>query len=282
MSKAHNADTIVDIGDADAIIEIAQKAVRPFLIDDSDGLLYVPGTDTKPHEIVDLDKYGRLSEPRRKTGSITVFNIESMNVWIDRNKDAGNITIYLDSNAAKPAIIAVLNDHGDKGPGFRDLRCSLAFRPTIEWQKWSKISGEMLPQAEFAEFIEENLNDIFDPPGAQMLEIVTFLQATRAVDFKSAVLLSSGQVQFQNIESIDATVSASQLAVPREFTLAIAPIQGAARFKIPARFRYRLDAGKLRLGLKLLRLEDVISQIFESCVNDIMRFPELTVVDGTP
>lgn len=269
--------------DIDAIIKIAQDAAKPEAITPSEhGLLFVPGVNGHEHEVIDLDKFGKLPTPRRKSGTIIVFNIESLNTWIERNKDAGNVVIYLDENAKKPQIIAVLNDNGATGPGHRDMRCIVVFRPTVEWQKWVDISGKMMPQVDFAEFIEENLNDIFSPPGAEMLEIVTYLQATRSVNFKSAVSLSSGQVQFQNVESIDTKVRATEVQIPTEFKLAIAPIQGSERFEIPARFRYRLVDGQLRLGLKLLRTEDVIDQIFKASVGRINGFAELTVVDGTP
>jgi hypothetical protein len=60
------------------------------------------------------------------------------------------------------------------------------------------------------------------------------------------------------------------------------PIQGADTFKIPARFRYRIVDGKLRLGLKLLRIEEVMDQIFDEAVKNIAVGEGVTMIAGTP
>jgi uncharacterized protein YfdQ (DUF2303 family) len=243
-----------------AIKDLAQEAQKPHpIVPNADGLLFVPATSSRAAEIIDLDKFGRSPIPRRKKGTIKVFSVLAFNTILLQNQDAGEIVVYIDANMNAPAITAVLNDHGKNGPGHRDFRCAIEFRPTVEWQKWKAIDGKMMPQAEFAEFIEENISDVFEPTGANMLEIVTYLTATRTVDFKSALNLSNGNVQFNNSESLEARVSAGQLTIPTEFTLQLAPIQGSEIFKVPARFRYRLREGKLTLGLKLLRMEDVMA-----------------------
>ncbi|MDE1896882.1 MAG: DUF2303 family protein [Rhodospirillales bacterium] len=273
--------------DFSEIIKLAQEAVQPFTLSQDTSLVVLPGTDNRAPQIVDLDQFGRLAAPRRKRGIITVFNVPSLNSWIFHNKDAGTVTIYCDSNPINPKIVAVLNDNGQDGPGHRDFAVKVEFRHTPEWKKWNELNGKMLPQVEFAEFIEENMADIFDPPGADMLEIASYLQAVRNVDFKSQVDLSNGALRFTHAEDMNATVKAGQVAVPQQFTLAIAPIQGGQRFKIPARFRYRIIDGKLKLGFKLLRIEDVMAEVFEGAVNDIVRPGEdadwkLCLIEGSP
>lgn len=269
--------------DVNAIAQIAQAALTPISINlSADNLLFIPASGGKPSEVIDLEKIRQPLQPRRKSGTVTVLSVDAFNLFVQQNKDAGNIVVYVDGNVEHLAIIAVLNDNGVKGPGHRDFRCSIAFRETVEWKKWKAIDGKMLEQAAFAEFIEENISDIHSPTGAQMLEIATYLQATRSVDFKSALNLSSGNVQFQNIESLDAKVGAGQVDIPNEFILGIAPIYGSKPFKVPARFRYRLVEGKLRLGFKLLRLEDVMSQIFDEAIKEVVTGDDIVMIWGTP
>jgi uncharacterized protein YfdQ (DUF2303 family) len=258
--------------DVSEIIDIAQDAVQPTQVAvTADNLLFIPGSVNRSPQVLDIDQIRQPPVPRRKSGHITVYDIGSLNRFIFHNKDAGNITVYVNSNPLAPSIVAILNDHGDAGAGHRDLRATVQFRETPEWTKWRSIDGKLLPQADFAEFIEENLQDILEPAGARMLEIATYLSATRSVDFKSAVNLSNGNVALMNIESIDAKVGPGQIDVPAEFTLQIAPIQGSPRFKIPTRFRYRLLEGKLRLGFKLLRLEDVMTDVLNTAISDIAQ-----------
>ena len=219
-------------------------------------------------------------EPYRKRGHVVVFDAASFNMVLADNADAGNIAIYIDRNPTKPAVVAVLNGHGKGGPGWGDFRASIEFRPTPQWAKWTGIDGKMMPQTQFAEFIEDNLADIAEPVGARMLEIATHLEATRTVNFKSAVRLSNGAVQFHNNEDTEAKVSAGKIDVPETFVLALAPLQGLPLYKVPARFRYRITEGKLTLGLKLQRVEDLMTSVLNDVVQKIERGANISVIEG--
>lgn len=218
--------------------------------------------------------------PYRKRGQIIVFDAASFNMVLADNADAGNIAIYIDRSPTKPAVVAVLNGHGKNGAGWGDFRAAIEFRPTPQWAKWTGIDGKMMPQTTFAEFIEDNLADIAEPAGARMLEIATHLEATRTVNFKSAVRLSNGAVQFHNNEDTDAKVSAGKIDVPETFVLALAPIQGLPLYKVPARFRYRIVEGKLTLGLKLQRVEDLMTSVLDDVVAKIERGANISVIEG--
>jgi uncharacterized protein YfdQ (DUF2303 family) len=102
------------------------------------------------------------------------------------------------------------------------------------------------------------------------------------VDFKSGLRLSSGAIQFQNLESIDAKVGAASIAIPEQFTLGIAPMFGAPSYSIPVRFRYRLQEGKLTLGVKLQRIESLMETLIEDVVAKIERGANISVLDGLP
>lgn len=223
----------------------------------------VPSPQGTALKVIDLED--GLPAPLRKRGCVQVFDAVSFNAILAAN-DGGNATIYINRDIDTPSIVAVLNGNGGNGPGWGDFRAEIVFRFTPQWKKWKTIDGAMLAQVQFAEFVEDNLNDIIDPPGATMLEIAQYLSATRSVDFKSAVRLSSGVIQFQNIESMDAKVGAGQTAIPETITLGIAPVFGLPPFKVEARFRYRIVEGKLKLGVKIQRMEDIMAAV----VNDMV------------
>jgi uncharacterized protein YfdQ (DUF2303 family) len=267
-----------------AVIEAALRGAAPVKLFDSPWLakVYLPGSPDKAGTIVDVDLGAMQPAPLRKRGSVTVFDAASFNQVLADNADAGNVAIYIDRNPERPSVVAVLNGNGRTGPGWSDFRVRIEFRRTPQWEKWRAIDGKMLPQATFAEFIEDNLADIADPPGATMLEIVTYLQATRTVNFRSALRLPSGAIQFQNIEDIDAKVGAGLIAVPETFTLGVAPLFGLPPYKVPARFRYRIQDGKLALGVRLQRVEDVMGQLVEDVIAKIERGANVSVMDGLP
>ena len=274
---------MTQIDNVQAVIDTAKKAAEPVVLFKNDRFadVYVPSA-RGDGEIKRLDLEATLETPLRKRGKIQVFDAASLNMIIADNSDAGDISIYLDRNPIKPAIVAVLNGHGKSGPGWGDFRASIEFRPTPQWVKWQGIDGKMVPQAAFAEFIEDNLDDIAAPPKADFLEIVTYLQATRAVDFKSGLRLSSGAIQFQNLESIDAKVGAGSIAVPEQFTLGIVPMFGSPAYSIPVRFRYRLQEGRLTLGVKLQRVESLMETLINDVVAKIERGANISVLDGLP
>jgi uncharacterized protein YfdQ (DUF2303 family) len=265
-----------------AVIDAGRAQLPPTKLHHTPGreLYFVPRGANGDGQFYTHDTEAGAATPLRKRGAVTVFDAASFNMVLADNKDAGNIAIYIDRNPTKPAVVAVLNGNGPAGPGWGDFRASIEFRPTPQWAKWTGIDGKMLPQATFAEFIEDNLADIADPAGARMLEIATHLEATRTVNFKSAMRLSNGNVQFHNNEDTDAKVSAGKIDVPEIFVLALAPLQGLPLYKVPARFRYRITEGKLALGLKLQRVEDLMTSVLDDVVAKIDRGDNISVIEG--
>lgn len=250
-----------------AVIDAARAGQTPVRLLDVGKIAHfsVPSKDGPVLKAISLES--GLAAPVRKRGTIEVFDAASFNAILDANTDAGNIVVYVDRDADNPAIIAVMNGHGASGAGWGDFRVSIFFRFTPQWKKWKAIDGKMLIQAEFAEFIEDNLGDVASPPGAEMLEIAQYLSATRSVDFKSGVRLSDGRIQLTNVESTDAKVGTGQTAIPETIALGLAPVFGLPPFRVDARFRYRIEGGKLRLGIKLQRIEDIMAAV----VNDMVH-----------
>lgn len=263
------ADHFID--NVQAIIDAARKGMDPVVLASGTHaqIIYTP---TLGVQTVDMDKLRDV--PVRKRGSVTVFDAASLNKILADNAIVGATTIYVNPDADKPAIVAVLNGNGVTGPGFGDFRASISFRPTPQWEKWTRIDGKLLPQVEFAEFCEENLVDIASPDSATIMEIVTYLQATQSTEFKSGVRLDNGQIQFTNLENVEAKVGSGQVAVPSILKLALAPIFGVEPFEIPARFRYRIIDRKLVMGIKLQRVEDVMG----TTIKDIEK--ELVLPEG--
>jgi uncharacterized protein YfdQ (DUF2303 family) len=263
-----------------AVIDAARAGQAPVVLKTADHFEVVSAPKDVQISTLNLEKYN--ATPFRKTGTITVFDAASLNQLLTDNAGAGHITIYVNPDANKPAIVAILNGSGPDGPGWGDFRVSIGFRETPQWAKWKAIDGKLLPQVDFAEFVDENLADIVAPTGAMVMEIVTDHQAKRTVSFKSGVRLASGLIQLTNIQSDDAKVGAGNTEVPESFTLALAPIYGVKPFNIGARFRYRINDGKLLLGLKLQRIEDVMATVVREIEGDIVLPEGAAKVYGVP
>lgn len=267
----------------DALLQAARAGSAPVTVyaTDTRRHVYLPVGGGGAGEMKIIDQEAGALTPSRKRGTSVVFDGPSFNRILADNTDAGAAVVYVDRNPDKPAIAAVLNGHGPDGPGWGDFRVHLVLRHTPQWTKWRGIDGAMLPQAEFAEFIEDNLADIVDPPGAQALEIASHLEATRSAAFKSAIRLNSGAVQLQNLEDLDAKVGPGRIEVPTLFKLALAPFQGSPAYGVEARFRYRIADGRLQLGLKLQRVEDVMRAVLDDIVGQL-EASGAAIVEGLP
>lgn len=274
----------MSVDNLQAVIDTARAGAAPTTLATVGKIQHVlvPGHANFASAVVPLDLETGLDKPVRKRGRVTVFDAASFNQVIKDNSDAGNIAIYFDRNPDKPAVVAVLNGNGATGPGWGDFRANIEFRPTPQWTKWKARDGKMSPQSEFAEFIEDNIEDIADPAGATMLEIATYLETTRTVNFRSGLRLSSGAIQFQHAQDDVAKVGAGTIDVPETFKLGIAPVFGLPSYVVPARFRWRLTDGKLTLGFKLQRVETMMAQIIEDVIGKIERGANVSVLDGLP
>jgi uncharacterized protein YfdQ (DUF2303 family) len=92
--------------------------------------------------------------------------------------------------------------------------------------------------------------------------------------------LSSGAVQFQNLESLDTKVGAGSIVMPTNFTLGISPLYGSPMFRVPVRLRFRLSDGKLTLGVKLQRVEDLMRDVLDQVVGAIQIEANITLIEG--
>src|SRR4051812_8724308 len=123
------------------------------------------------------------------------FNtLDGLISYVDGYK--GNDTaIFVNLDSGR--VVAIIDYHGKPAPAGNPAswchHCAVHTPDhTVEWQRWIGLDDHWLDQRAFAEFIENNVNDIVKPSGAEMLEIASSLEAKTAVDFKSGVRLENG------------------------------------------------------------------------------------------
>ncbi len=126
-----------------------------------------------------------------------------------------------------------------------------------------------MTQFEFATFIEDNVKDVREPAGADMLEIARTLEATKKVDFVSGIRLSDGQREFTYNEQIEGTSRKGQVKVPEHFILGSPVFVAGTLYRVTARLRYRIEAGKLRLWCDLLNPHEIERDAFGAIVEKV-------------
>lgn len=270
----------------DTIVEAAQAAAVPQpLGNDEDRFFTVTTPAGGTTKVIDLEQLREpfAAHPRRKRGTVTVRDAESLVAYIDRH-GTDHTEVWADRGLGQ--IVAVINGHAahhDGLAGHGDHRVTLALRHTPAWKAWATLNTKMLGQAQFAEHIEDRQIDIVDPKPADMLEVVQTFKAAKKVDFESSQRLSSGEVVLEYRETVNAQAGKKgQLTIPERFTLGLIPYEGSDAYRVTARLRYRIADGQLHLGYALDRPEDVLENAFNDVVAEVEAGIEAPLFRGWP
>lgn len=252
---------------------------------------HVSGTDhlvlPDGHKHIDLtsaiEKAG--AAPRRKHGTVQLCDLASFNVLVADQGDPDTTYIYACPDAR--TLTAVMNDHSklnqelDFGAGWRDFRAVFQAELSREFSTWLKKDKAPMEQEEFAIFIEDNIADVCEPSGESLLAIALTLQAKTEVNFSSHRRLDNGQVQLTYSENIEARAQGGSIEIPREFTIGLRLFKNGDGYKVRARLKYRLLAGKVKFWYELDRAENAIEDAFQAYI-DQARENGFTVLLGKP
>lgn len=236
----------------------------------------------QPH---DLEKY--LPAPTRKKATVKMRDVASFCNFVN---EEGNDDTRLYGSYNPPSFTAVINDHG-AAPGWRDYIAGYACPLSPEWITWKTKSGAAMLQADFAQFIEDNLPDIASskvneqvtPTATEMLEISRSLEAKKKVNFASGVRLSNGQNELIYEEEISGTAQKGKLQVPEIFTIGIPVLEGGVCYQVQCRLRYRIvDGGKLTMWFELVRPHKILEDSVKAVWVEIEQKTALAIFNGTP
>lgn len=271
--------------DTQPIIDTALASAQPFALEpDQRYSLIVPGGGDYAGsvQIIDPIEDEFRDVPRRPKGTTTVYDVDSLAVlWEKHSHELSEVF----ADPIRFRITAVLNADGgsQEAAGFRDHRLELICKKTPAWEAWLAHDGALRDQTTFAEFLEDRLHEIEQPSGAEMLEIATSFQASSKVEFKSAVALTSSTRALQYEETTAAKAGQTgQLEIPATFVVALQPFEGGAAYRVTARFRYRITNGKLQIGYRLERPEDVLRTAFNDVREAASEATGKQVLFGSP
>lgn len=221
-----------------------------------------------------------LAKPWRLAQKVNTFEPQSFTHYFTDycNEDS---RIFVDG--AAPAIVGVIDYHKAvmNEADWAQHRVHYVFRHTDEWKAWSGLNAKPLPQAVFAQFIEDNLPDIISPNHADMLELSRTLEAKKNVNFSSAVRLQTSEVQFIYQEEIRGTASNGTIDIPEKFKIEIAPYEGSAKAIIDCRFRYSLKEGALTVRYEMVRPQKVLDAAILAVVEQIRQGVSNPITMGT-
>lgn len=231
------------------------------------GEVYLVRDETGGLRVRDTDEYAE--HPRHKAASRSVTDAKSFVEYVNRHGSDGT-EVYAHTNSSK--VVAVIDSHegGGYDAGWQKHRVSLDLEHSKQWLAWKAADGKLFDQGEFADFIDDQWNDVIDPEPARMIDIARTFQAHTKVNFESAIREQSGDVKLSYIE--DTAAKAGQkgdIEIPARIQLALRPYIGGPIYSIWANFRYRLRGGSVALGFKLERPELILEAAFADIVTEI-------------
>lgn len=264
----HPAELIGAAGDVQAAIDAGIELAGPKRLDDAGRFFSVVTPVGAEHHVVDLEEHFDTfrEAPRRKTGTYHAHTGDAFIAYLVKH---GRRETEVWADIERRSVTAVINAHEEDYDlaGWGDHRLELKLQHTPAWLAWSKYDGVQMTQVQFAELLEERLQDVVEPDGATLTEVARTFRATKSVAFESDHVLSSGQVQLGYREEIDAKAGRKgNLDVPEKFTLGLAPFEGGSPYPVLARLRFSIDGGTLRIKYVLDRPADVVRAAFDQVV----------------
>lgn len=265
-------------GDAATIAELARKAagVASIIVtQDGSELLLTPAG----YQYFDVTaKNARpVNLPKRIEQTVSLQNADALVEYLNRFKGDTSL-LFGDVNANR--VTAAIDYHGAAAPSLVSHRAILDLPHAEEWKIWSGISGKLMPQLEFARFVEENAPDIKAPDAASLLEAVRDLQARRTVNFVKAVRTASDNESFEYTDNTETRSSKGDLELPTKFLLNIPVYFGDPPTEVYAFLRWKLDEGQLNLGIKLHRLEHIRQAAFKLIMTQVSDHTGVLAVNG--
>lgn len=225
----------------------------------------------------------RFERPARKQGTVKLHDVASfLNYW-GRQKDAAS-AIY--GNLQGATFLAVFDDHTVE-PAFRGHRAIFTLTHSVEWGTWAKQNNQPFKgNEEFGEWLENQVPDVIDPPGAKLLEIALNMRVQSNASFGNKAKLANGHLEFQYTNAVDgaATLASGEIAIPEQFVIEIPVWSGinATKYRMDVRFRYRLTGGRLSIWYELVRPHKVLEAAFKDVLSAIETGSGTTVLFGSP
>lgn len=251
--------------DIEYLEKLVARAAEPRTLEEGgEPFGYLPEDTT----MVSLETY--LRSPTRIHRALIVTTLESFNRYFNEFKDAvkGNSRIYVDGETV--CVVGIMDDHHGFQDGQPDLPSWCDHRVVYkcpysrQWEAWMGMDRRKVGQVEFAEWLEDRLQDVQEPSGADLLSLALDLQVHRKVVYGSATRLASGEHSFSYSEDNQT----GTVEIPASIQLGIPVFQDGTNYAITARFRYRLTEGKLVLWFELVEpqryVEDAFNEVVEA------------------
>jgi uncharacterized protein YfdQ (DUF2303 family) len=220
------------------------------------------------YKVEDLSKY--LDFPLRTIQDIKLATLKSFSVYLEMFKTDAT-TVFCDVPASQ--FYCIVDYHRKGNPN----NCSHHFRynPKLDdrYINWKENKNKAMDQKEFATFIENNLDDIVLPSGADVLGMITTFKVIKDVTFSSDVTLRTGEFNFTFSEKNQK----GTVDIPETIVIKVPIYEGFDTVSIEIKTRYTLKDGSLSLYYDIPKIKQIEKNYFDEIVDMVAEMTETNV-----
>lgn len=251
------------------IVELGVAAAKPEVQTNGDKAFAFLPSDTKAHDL------SAFFPPTHIARAVEVLDAGSFADYVNRYKTDRTLLFAKVSDSG--AVLKAILDYHGAAPELKAERCEhtaiYSTADTSEWKTWMAANRKPMNQVEFATWLEDNLPLFVEPKGADLLELVKTLVGKSDVRFTSSLRLDSGANQLHYDEDVSlkgqTTTKPGDIELPNIITAGIAPFQGAAKYEVKARLKYRIENRKLSLWFETIGVHTIIRDSVLEVVKEI-------------
>jgi uncharacterized protein YfdQ (DUF2303 family) len=169
----------------------------------------------------------------------------------------------------------------DLQPGNRLHSCEIEIKLSEKYERWKRICKKRIPQMDFAEFLDENFQDVMIPDGLTFKELALSLSAEINQSFESSRRLKDGASR--GAWQVDVKIKSGaieQLEIPERITLGIPIYDGGNAVELQARMRVRIDSGTAYFILMPNDWEEIEKTDFQNTIEKIEKELGLPIFIG--
>lgn len=235
-------------------ISLAQKLIQPEpkTIKDARGVewLLLPANGTWNAKQLTPDSEVKAN-PAHAEARAQVHTTTSLINYLNRFKTPDTM-IFADLQQHKLVAVVDYHSEGSAKPGLRKHSVTLQLSHSNEWDTWGEFDDDLMSQKAMARFLEENKLDVISPNGGDLLEIV--LDMEKGVNMRVGRKMASAgsdRGRSDSMHEVDGT------DIPPVWALRFPVFTGEPAVDITAFARDAIDEGKIMVGYKLSRLENI-------------------------
>lgn len=156
------------------------------------------------------------------------------------------------------------------------------------WLAWSGIHRVEMDQGKFVDFLEDNMEEVVEPAGADLLELASNFKSTTNVKFAAKIDRGTGGVKLRYEEEPEmgsgerAGGAPGTVKIIEGLSLFLPVFHGGNQFTLKARIRWRVDGGKLKVTVVLDRPQSLVLTAFAAVLEEVSSGVGQEVLLGAP